>query len=159
MAPSRRMLRRSPKPWIVDTPPEVQGGSLPGVLLLTPVDGTDAARNLLTMLARTPDNTDIMLIRLGREDRDDWVQNAVALERALGRDLQYLDDPLPKSKRIKQAHDAGRSVWTLPRSGVTLDFLCGVDTLAQMAWARLSPQRAWPAMPSGYVSVIYLSVW
>lgn len=56
---------------VVDTPPEVHGGSLPGVLLLPPADGTDAARNHTTMLQRTPDNTDIMLIRVEREDRED----------------------------------------------------------------------------------------
>lgn len=97
---------------VIDTPREVQGGSLFGVLLFTPLDGTDAARNLLTMLSRppVPVDTDIMLIRVGREERDDWAQNATASERALGRDLQYLDDPLPRSKSIKQVHDAGRSV-------------------------------------------------
>ncbi len=144
---------------VVDTPPEVQGGSLPGVLLFTPVDGTDAARNLLTMLQRTPANTDIMLIRVGREDRDDWAQNAATIERALGRDLQYLDDPLPRTKRIKQAHDAGRSVWALPRSGVTHDFLSGVDTLAQMAWERCNPRRAWPSMPSASAAATYVPGW
>jgi len=41
---------------VLDTPPEVQGGSLPGVLLITPLDGVDAARNLITMLGRTPPN-------------------------------------------------------------------------------------------------------
>jgi hypothetical protein len=45
--------------------PEVQGGSLPGVLLITPVDGTDAARNLLTMPSRTPGNTNIRLVHVG----------------------------------------------------------------------------------------------
>jgi len=150
---SRRLILPS------STPPEVQGGSLPGVLLFTPVDGTDAARNLLAMLQRTPDNIDIMLIRVGRENRDDWAQNAVTIERALGRDLQYLDDLLPRTKRIKQAHDAGRSVWTLPRSGVTHDFLCGVDTLAQMAWERCNPRRAWPSIPTASASAAYVPGW
>ena len=50
---------------IVDTPPEEHGGHLPGVLLIAITDGTDAARNLLTMLQGTPDNTDIMLVSGG----------------------------------------------------------------------------------------------
>lgn len=144
---------------VVDTPPEVQGGALPGVLLLTPVDGTDAARNLLTMLARTPGNTDIMLIRVGREDRDDWAQNAATIERVLGRDVQFLEDPLPISKLIKQAHDAGRSVWALPRSGVTLDYLSSVDTLAETAWERVHPRRKWPSMPSQSTAAAYVPGW
>ena len=144
---------------VVDTPPEVQGGSLPGVLLLTPVDGTDAARNLLTMLGRTPGNTDIMLIRVGREDRDDWAQNAATIERVLGRDLQFLEDPLPISRLIKQAHDAGRSVWALPRSGVTLEYLSSVDTLAQTAWERVHPHRPWPSMPSQSTAAAYVPGW
>lgn len=49
---------------VLDTPPEVQGGSLPGVLLVCPMDGMDAVRNLLTMLGRTPENTDIVLVQV-----------------------------------------------------------------------------------------------
>ena len=144
---------------VVDTPPEVQGGSLPGVLLLTPVDGTDAARNLLTMLRRTPENTEIMLIHIGRTDPNDWMFNAAAVEQALGRSLQYLEEPLPKARSIKQAHDAGRSVWALPRSGVTWRFLSGVETLAQMAWARLNSHRAWPASLPPQYSSPYVPGW
>ena len=48
---------------IVDTPPEEHGGHFAGVLLIAITDGTDAARNL-TMLQGTPDNTDIMLVRV-----------------------------------------------------------------------------------------------
>lgn len=144
---------------IVDTPPEAQGGGLPGVLLITPVDGTDAARNLLTMLSRTPDNTDILLLHLGRTDPDEWTMNAAAIEQALGRNLQFLEEPLPKAKNIKQAHDAGRSVWTLPRSGAAISFLGGVETLAQMAWARCNPRRAWPAMPAMSGSALHVPGW
>jgi hypothetical protein len=144
---------------IVDTPPEVHGGSLPGVLLVTPIDGTDAARNLLTMLHRTPPNTNIILVRFGQDASEDWTQNASAIERALGRDLEYLEESLPKSHRIKAAHDEGRSVWTLPRTGTTLAFLCGVDSLAQMAWTRIHPRRAWPEMPPASDSAPYVPGW
>ena len=144
---------------VVDTPPEVQGGSLPGVLLITPVDGTDAARNLLTMLSRTPENTDILLTHIGRTDAQEWMFNAAEIEQALGRSLQYIDEPLPKAKSIKQAHDAGRSVWTLPRAGTTLEFLSGVETLAQLAWGRLSSRRPWTAMASASSTAAYVPGW
>ena len=58
------------------------------------------------MLSRTPDNTDILLVHVGRTDSDEWTMNAAEIERALGRNLQLLEDPLPKTKSIKQAHDA-----------------------------------------------------
>jgi cellulose biosynthesis protein BcsQ len=144
---------------VVDTPPEVQGGSLPGVLLLTPVDGTDAARNLITMLRLTPENTDIMLVRIGEEDAEDWAQNVRTIEQVLGRDVNYLDNPLPRSRSIKQAHDAGRSVWSLPRTAVTIEFLSGVETLAQISWARIHPNRAWPAALPPSSSPPYVPGW
>jgi len=144
---------------VVDTPPEVRGGSLPGVLLITPVDGTDAARNLLTMLASTPDNTDILLVHVGRTDAEEWSHNAIAIEQALGRSLQFLEEPLPKARSIKKAHDAGRSVWSLPRSGLIADFLDSIETLAQTAWARLNMRRPWPAMPSRAASAAYVPGW
>lgn len=144
---------------VVDTPPEVKGGSLPGVLLITPVDGTDAARNLLTMLQGTPANTDIVLLRIGNEDAEDWVQNAETIEQVLGRGLVYLEEPLPKSRRVKMAHDGGLSVWILPRTGQTLEFLSGVDLLARMAWERMNPRQSWPPMPPASASVPYVPGW
>lgn len=144
---------------VVDTPPEVQGGSLPGVLLVTPVDGTDALRNLVTMLRQTPTNTEIMLVRVGRDDPEDWAHNAHTIEEVLGRDVQFLEEPLPKSKRVKMAHDEGRSVWTLPRTGRTLAFLSGVDALAQTAWQRLNQRRHWPMLPQASASAPYVPGW
>jgi len=144
---------------VVDTPPEVQGGSLPGVFLITPVDGTDAVRNLLTMLQRTPGNTEIMLVQFGQEDPEDWAHNANTVEQILNRPVQYLEDPLPKSKRIKQAHDAGRSVWTLPRTGPTLAFLSGADALAQITWDRVTRGQHWPPMPPPSASAPYVPGW
>ena len=144
---------------VVDTPPEIHGGKLPGVLLVTPVDGTDAARNLLTMLSSTPSNTDIVLVRIGRDDPEDWVHNAMAIERALGRSVNFLAEPLPRSRRIKQAHDAGQSVWTLPRSGATLDFLSSIEALAQCAWLRVHPNGSWSTMPPPSASGPYVPGW
>lgn len=144
---------------VVDTPPEVQGGRLPGVLLITPVDGADAARNLITMLKHTPANTDIVLVRIGREDEEDWAHNAEAIEQVLDRGLQYLEEPLPRSKSIKLAHDEGRSVWTLPRTGQTLEFLSSIDLLARMAWERMHPKQSWPKMPPAAASAPYVPGW
>lgn len=118
---------------VVDAPPEVHGGSLPYVLLITPIDGTDAARNLLTMLQRTPENTDILLTYIGHIDPMEWTMNAAEIEQALGRRLEFIEDPLLKVRSIKLVHEAGRSVWTLPRTGATLQFLNGVETLTQTA--------------------------
>ena len=124
---------------VLDTPPEVQGGSLPGVLLITPLDGVDAARNLITMLGRTPQNSDIILVRVGRANAEEWAQNAEAISDALERPLTFLPAPLPKSALIEEAHNQGRSVWSLRRSGPTLAFLQGVNALAQMVWERFIP--------------------
>lgn len=144
---------------VLDTPPEVQGGSLPGVLLVTPVDGADAARNLVTMLRRTPANTAIMLVRLGREDPDEWAENVEAIQEALDRSVQFLAEPLPKSARIASAHNEGESVWTIPRAGGTRAFLGGVDALARMAWERLDTRRPWLAMPPASASAPYVLGW
>jgi hypothetical protein len=85
----------------------------------------DGARTdgLIAMLRLTPENTDILLVRIGEEDSEDWAQNLRTIEQVLGRDVNYLDNPLPKSRSIKQAHDSGRSVWSLQRTAVTIDFL------------------------------------
>ena len=145
---------------VLDTPPEVQGGSLPGVLLVATVDGADAARNIVTMLQRTPSNSDIVMVRLGREDAADWQHNVGVMEQILGRSLDCFPEPLLKTRRIKQAHDSGESVWTLPRTGrSTLNFLSAVETFAKMAWERARPQRPWPAPPAASSRAPYVSGW
>jgi len=144
---------------VLDTPPEVQGGSLPGVFLITPLDGVDAARNLITMLRRTPSNTEILLVRVGRTDPDEWAQNVEGIQVALGRNVTYLSEPLARTKRIKEAHDEGQSVWTLRRTGSTLEFLSGINTLAQSIWMRFFPGRGWPAMPAATAPARYVRGW
>jgi hypothetical protein len=145
---------------VLDTPPEVQGGSLPGVLLVATVDGADAARNIVTMLKRTPSNSDIVMVRLGREDPDDWRQNVGVMEDVLQRSLQFFPEPLLKTRRIKEAHNSGESVWTLPRTGrSTATFLSAVETFAQMAWLRARPHHPWPAPPSASSRAPYVSGW
>lgn len=145
---------------VLDTPPEVQGGSLPGVLLVATVDGGDAARNLITMLKRTPKNSDVVLVRLGREDPDDWKHNVGVMEEVLQRSLDYYPDPLLKTKRIKEAHNDGESVWTIPRTGrSTVAFLSAVDTFAKMAWERARPHQPWPPPPAASARAPYVSGW
>lgn len=145
---------------VLDTPPEVQGGSLPGVLLVATVDGGDAARNVVTMLQRTPSNSQIVLVRLGREDPDDWRQNVGVMEEVLQRALDYYPEPLLKTRSIKQAHNSGESVWSLPRTGrSTVAFLSAVDTFAKMAWERARPQHPWPAPPAASPRAPYVSGW
>lgn len=144
---------------VLDTPPEVHGGSLPGVLLITPLDGTDAARNLVTMLRSTPQNSDIILVRVGRADAEEWAHNAGAISDALGRHLEFLEQPLPKSALIAEAHNQGQSVWTLRRSGPTQIFLHGINALAQMVWERINPRRPWPAQLPPAPSAAYVPGW
>ena len=145
---------------VLDTPPEVQGGSLPGVLLVCPMDGMDAVRNLLTMLGRTPDNTDIVLVQVLRKTTaEEWAENAESIEQALGRTVHFLDEPLPNSDAIAEAHDEGRSVWNLRRTGKTKTFLSGVDTLAHMAWERLGRRQNWLLMPPSAQAIPYVPGW
>ena len=144
---------------IVDTPPEEHGGSLPGVYLVAITDGTDAARNLLTTLKSTPDNTEIMLVRVHRIPSEEWEQEVAVLERLSQRSLNYLDESLPRVEAVKEACDNGRSVWSLPRRKPTTDFLSGVDTLAHEAWHRTGRQGQWPSMPPPGSTPLYVPGW
>ncbi len=59
------------------------------------------------MLKRTPSNSDIIMVRLGREDADDWKQNVNVMEEVLQRPLELFPEPLLKTRRIKEAHNSG----------------------------------------------------
>lgn len=144
---------------VVDTPPEAQGGALPGVLLIATVDGLDAARNLITLLKRTPANTDIILVRVGRADPEQWAQNVEALEEAVGRSMSYMNEPLPRSKHIERAHNERVSVWTLPRRGRVLQFVGTVETLAKAAFGRIPTQNVWPDPPEAETAAVFVSGW
>lgn len=144
---------------IVDTPPEEHGGSLPGVYLVAITDGTDAARNLLTTLRSTPDNTDIILVRVHRIPSEEWEQEVAVLERLTQRSLSYLDESLPRADAVKVACDTGRSVWSIPRRKPTTDFLSGVDTLAHLVWHRAGRTGQWPSMPPPGSTPLYVPGW
>lgn len=145
---------------IVDTPPVRHGGSLPGVLLIAPTDGDDATRNLCSMLRLTPKNTEIVLVRVhtknSRPDRDEWAREVDAISVAAGRDdLKYISNPIPRADPVKDALDAGQSVWDLPRRGRTLEFLTELDTLAGVIWSKVRPKTPMPAKQRkapGYVA-------
>lgn len=144
---------------VVDTPPELRGGMLPGVLLVATLDGADAARNLITMLRRTPANSSIVLVKVRREDEDEWKENVEAIESVLGRDIQWLQKPLPLATPIRQAHDSGRSIWSLPRRGNTLECLEGIDILASYIWGKSGKRPQWPRMPTPGEATVYIEGW
>jgi len=144
---------------VVDTPPTLIGGRLPGVLLVAPIGGIDAARNLGVMLTETPANTDIVLVKIRRSDPDEWAAAANGIMATVGRQMDYLTEPLPSVKLVAQAHNNAQSVWTLPREGATLQFLNGIDTLAQMASERLPRRQPWTPLPPPEAAIPYIRGW
>ncbi len=132
---------------ILDTPPTQAPGLLPGVILVVPLDGADAARNAVTLLRRVPASSEIVLVRVGTADVDEWRHDANAISEAAGRALTFLPNPLPHSPAIAEAHAVGGSVWALPRRGRTHRFLDGVEIIASVAWSRIAPGRAMPPPP------------
>jgi hypothetical protein len=100
------------------------------------------------------------MVRLGREDPDDWKQNVGVMEEVLGRSLDFFPEPLLKTKRVKEAHNSGESIWTLPRTGrSTVTFLSAIETFARMAFERARPHHAWPAPPAAEARSPYVSGW
>lgn len=138
---------------VMDTPPAEESGRLPGVLLIAPLDGTDAAKNLVVMLRSTPGNSDIALVRVGRMEPLEWAKDATAIGEAADRKVRFLSQPLPRSTPVAEAHNEGRSVWSLPRRGCTMEFLTGIEALAGVAWGRLGRSGAIPPMPPPAASV------
>ena len=132
---------------ILDTPPMEMGGNLSGVYLVVPMDGEDAVRNAATMLRHTPASTDIMLVRVVDLNQAEWEEDMNAIYGVLGREVEFLEGPLPFSPEVKAAHRRGQSVWTLEREGATRVFLSGVEELAHRTWVRYFSRRPWPAMP------------
>ena len=92
---------------VVDTPPQIKGGTLPGVLLIATVDGTDAARNLISMLKQTPKSSKIVLVKVKRDDPDAWAQNADAIGTAAKRDVTWLPSTLPQELAIPVTSPGG----------------------------------------------------
>jgi len=135
---------------VVDTPPMLNGGRLPGALLFATTDGDDATQNLCTMLRLTPKNTEVVLVRYhalnSRPDHEEWAREVDAIETAVGRHFIYLREPMPRSDPVKKALDSGQSVWELPRRGRTLEFLSGIEALAGKAWSRIR-SGSLPARP------------
>ncbi|MBU0611296.1 MAG: AAA family ATPase [Armatimonadetes bacterium] len=144
--------------FVVDTPPILDGGTLPGVLLVATTDGTDASNHLATMLQGTPENTLVALVRVGRAGLRAWKHDAVAIIEAAFPAATYLREPLPPSKPVKDAHDTGSSVWNLRRSGPTSEFLGGIETVAEHFWS-LFRDDAFPALPARRTAEVYVPGW
>jgi hypothetical protein len=144
---------------VLDTPPEEVSGNLPGVLLIATIDGADAARNLVTLLRGTPTSTDIILVRVQRAAPDEWGHDAGEIGEAARKEVRYLRTPLPAAAPVKGAHDAGRSVWELPRRGCTREYLKGIECLASVAWNRISPGTSLPPAPASGASSAYVPGW
>ena len=145
---------------VVDTPPQIKGGTLPGVLLIATVDGTDAARNLISMLKQTPKSSKVVLVKVKRDAPDNWAQSVEAIGTAAKREPTWLQPTLPLAAPIREAHDEGRSVWALPRRGCTLECLQGFDILANHIWTTsLGRKSTWPSMPSLAKTSIHVPGW
>lgn len=148
---------------VVDTPPEIHGGKLPGVFLVVPMDAKDAARSAITMLQETPRNSDIMLVKVRRSDPDVW--NSYVMEIMEGvdsgekRTIKYLTSPIPASRLIENAHCEGRSVWTLPARPKVFAFLSAVDALAETAWKRLEMRDDWPKVQLDDNGDVWIEGW
>jgi hypothetical protein len=144
---------------VVDTAPVQAAGALPGVLLVSPIDGTDAIRNLTIMLRGTPKNTEVVLAKYHRTDQETWLHNVDAISEAAGVDVIYLPDPIPDARPVREAHDAGISVWDLPRRGNTQEFLSAVETVAGFAWKRMGSEQPIPTLPRRRATEVYVPGW
>lgn len=52
---------------------------------------------------RTPENTDTLLVHIGRTNPDAWTMNAAAIEQALERSLEFLAEPLPGPAKLERS--------------------------------------------------------
>lgn len=132
---------------IVDMPPTEEGGWLPGAFLVVPLVDQNAILNCATMLGGTPSTTSILLVRVKDQDATTWNKKASAIEKAIGRPLGWVPDPIPSAAPIEAAHAAGQSVWTLPRRGHTKAFLDAIEQISDSFWEHMyGPGHELPAM-------------
>ena len=148
---------------VVDTPPGIEGGLLPGALLIALTDGNNASTNLVTMLRQTPKNTEVVLVRVGKkatkEYIKEWASDVVTIATASKRkDAHFVPEPIPRSTQIDDALGEGLSVWSLPRHGNTLAFLNCIEMLSALGWQRVS-QQPMPPMPSSNASAAFVRGW
>lgn len=125
---------------VVDMPPIQEGGWLPGTYMVVPLVDQNAVLNANTMLDGTPATTDVLLVRVRDNDSAGWKKTAMALEKASGRSLDWLADPIPATSPIAEAHATGQSVWSLPRRGGTKIFLDAIETICALFWERIFGQ-------------------
>ena len=146
---------------VVDTPPVKKGGCLPGVLLIAPTDGDDASANLIRMLRATPDNTQIVLVRIDAVPKHEWAQDAAVINEAANHTggFSYLPSPLPRTADVREALNRGQSVWTLTRRAATREFLQGIESLAGVAWGRIRPDSTLPPLTTNAASAVHIRGW
>lgn len=144
---------------VVDTPPTVMGGALPGVTFVAITDGSDATRNLVTVLKKTPKNTKIILVKVQARPSDPWAEEAAIIAAQVDRkESKFIPNPIPPSAKIKEALDNKTSVWSLSRQGNTKIFLACVESLSHEIWRGVAGDKAFPAMPSSN-KAIYIQGW
>jgi hypothetical protein len=122
--------------------------------------GTDAARNLVTLLRGTPKNTTVVLAKYHRMDPRAWAHSVTAIGAAAKvSNLSFLSSPIPAAKPIRAAHDDGISVWDLPRRGNTKEFLDAVETVVHTAFKQFFSRQPMPAMPRRRAGDAYVPGW
>ena len=134
---------------IADMPPVREGGWLPGTYTVVPLVDHNAILNAHTMLMGTPANTDVLLVRVGDlAPSETWSKTAKAIQKALGRSIDWLDEHVPKSGPIADAHATGTSIWTLPKRGNTGLFQDAIITVCDLFWTHThGPDDRLPSMP------------
>jgi hypothetical protein len=138
---------------IVDNPPMVDAARLPGVMVVVPVGGRDGLFNAVPMLQLAPESNAAVFLRVDDVDgcnQKQWKRDVDAVIEAThmkGRAVRY-PVPIPRSKPIKRAHSAGLSVWRLPRSGNTMEFLRAIRSVGEYVWNWAAPGRTMHRIPA-----------
>ncbi|OGL99548.1 hypothetical protein A2501_04260 [Candidatus Uhrbacteria bacterium RIFOXYC12_FULL_57_11] len=138
---------------IVDNPPMVDAARLPGVLVVVPVGGRDGLLNAVPMLRLAPESSGVVFLRVADVDGRDQLQwkrdvKAVIEELGMKERAAFYPVPVPYSKPVKRAHDAGLSVWRLTRSGNTMEFLRAIRSVGEVVWKWAAPGRTMHRIPA-----------
>ena len=145
---------------VVDTAPSRRGMRLPGTLVIVPVFDADSSRNNVAALLAAPDHCRVVLIKTGSKlPLDDWRREVHAIREALGREVEFVTEPLPSASAVAEAHAAGRSVWSLPRRGATKAYLEGIEVLADAAWQLAGTSRPLPPTPPSGAVEAFIPGW
>lgn len=144
---------------IVDMPPTEQGVRLPGTFMIMPLVDQNAMINAAKIIASSPANSSVVLLRVGDKDAETWETNAAAIEKSSGRPVCWIAEPIPSAEPVKEAHAEGRSIWTLPRRNNTKKFQDGIEHVCELFWADHYKNKNLPAMPPIQVRDTYVPGW